>query len=165
MRNLAGNDKSTAIVKEELRRVGIRAVPSEGLGEVGSCWAGELNGFMFKRAWYYYVVTGKLPLAKALELHEHPIAKMDVRVCGHCMRPEPVDPWVNYYDDAGVRVLSMEAKADYESHLDSNSLGDICREGLANNRFEVYPETFNGFVESYHIDSEAGLLLFVKAIS
>jgi hypothetical protein len=79
--------------------------------------------FIFCRAWYYWIVTGFVPLHVAEELYADPIGKKDVRVSGHCGCPAPKE-WIK------DRQLIA---------------GHQC-------------------VESYHIDSQEGLNLFVRTL-
>lgn len=49
----------------------------------------EVASFRFKRAWYYWMVGGYVPLNVALELYENPVGKKDIRVDGHAGCPSP----------------------------------------------------------------------------
>ena len=75
--------------------------------------------FVFTRGWYYWRVSGFIPLPIAEILYEDPVGRKDVRVAGHCGCPPPRD-WTKI---AGQLV-----------------------------------------VDSYHIDSQAGLDLFAQTI-
>ena len=166
MQNLAGHDRATEIISDELQRCGIDIKPSDKLlGEAKSMVFGELNGFKFERAWYYYMVNGQMPIDKALDLYNDPVGKTDIRVAGHCGCVPPEDPWVEYYDDDGVEVYSMEAKADYEKYLhNDSSLSELAKEGLRTHRFEEDRSPFRCIVPSYHVDSELGLYKLVEVI-
>ena len=89
-------------------------VPYHIIGNLGD------GKFIFKRAWYYWMVRGNVPLKIAKKLYEDPIGRRDVRVAGHCGCPPP----------------------------------------------KGWTKTINGkkCVTSYHIDSQAGLNLFVRAL-
>ena len=58
-------------------------VPYHIIGNLG-------NGkFIFKRAWYYWIIKGNVPLKIAKKMYADPIGKIDVRVAGHCGCPPP----------------------------------------------------------------------------
>lgn len=58
-------------------------VPYHVIGNLGD------GKFIFKRAWYYWMVRGNVPLKIANKLYENPIGARDVRVAGHCGCPPP----------------------------------------------------------------------------
>ena len=166
MQNLARDERASEIVKKELYRLGINRVETNPISEVPSIYTGELRGFTFERAWYYYIVKGKLPLESAKKLYQHPIGKEDIRVCGHCGCPPPEDPWVEYYDDNGTKVYSIKNKEEFEqfSNSEVESLAKRFKELLDTSIFAEDRSKYNAFVESYHVDSEAGMLLLVQEI-
>jgi hypothetical protein len=92
--------------------------------------------FIFTRAWYYWVVSGSVPLVVAKELYADEYGKKDIRVTGHCGCPPPDEKhpksgryyWATPYDG----VLAEES-----GYLSINS---------------------------YHIDSQIGLCRFVEAL-
>jgi hypothetical protein len=122
MKNLAGEETADVDIRKELQHAGItiNEVP-KGRTEVPYTLIGKLpckNGgeFKFTRAWYYWVVSGPVPLNVAKVLYSTAVGKRDVRVVGHCGCPPP-EEWVE-----------------------------------------------NGFINSYHIDSQEGLDFFVKTL-
>ena len=118
MKNLAGDKDCDVDIEGELTRARIDIVRSDEPigGEVPARLTGSLDGFTFERRWYYWSVSGPMPLALAEEMYADPIGAGDVRVQGHCACPPPKD-------------------------------------------WEV-----DGFVRSYHIDTEAGLRLFADYV-
>jgi hypothetical protein len=97
MRNLAGatTAHADAYIEDELAEACIaskRISPSQG--EVKAALVGESGAFTFHRAWYYWVVTGPVPVELAWKLYNDPRGRHDVRVAGHCGCPEPVEPWI-----------------------------------------------------------------------
>ena len=64
-------------------------VPYHIIGNLGD------GQFIFKRAWYYWIVRGNVPLKIAKKLYEDPIGKEDVRVNGNCGCPPPKGRSVN----------------------------------------------------------------------
>lgn len=103
--NKAGNHSDTdGILIEELHAAGIQTVQEENgkpldwladmfrssSGEVKTSVQGALHGWIFKRAWYYWVCTGPgIELAAAMALHEK--FGDQVRVAGHCGCPSPLE--------------------------------------------------------------------------
>lgn len=66
-------------------------------GEVKSIIVGELHGWQFTRAWYYWSAKGPgLPLEYASALHV--LFGQEVRVDGHCGCPSPLE----YYKGLAV---------------------------------------------------------------
>jgi len=90
MKNLAGVQECDKDIRKELTEAGIRmvAVP-KGNTEVPFSVIGQLSYFTFRRAWYYWVVEGDVPLAVAQEMYATEVGKRDVRVVGHCGCPPP----------------------------------------------------------------------------
>jgi hypothetical protein len=49
----------------------------------------DVASFRFRRAWYYWMVSGYVPLNVAMEMYADPVGKKDIRVDGHCGCPSP----------------------------------------------------------------------------
>jgi len=103
MRNLAGDRNCDAEIRNELVQAGIKIVQHrERLrSEVPASITGKLGIFEFERAWYYWMVSGNVPLAVAQEMYENPVGKQDVRVIGHCGCPPPHE-WTTLVKDRPV---------------------------------------------------------------
>lgn len=130
--NLAGKqDDDTP--EFELHAAGIEAVKLPEAcryGEPKTIIIGQLAGWSFKRAWYYWVAEGPgIEVVTAEQLHaEH---GSDVRVDGHCAAPSPRE-WFkglscgHYHVDThrGLRALADAIKlltSDHdEQETDSN---------------------------------------------
>ena len=91
MKNLAGESSCNASIAEELVEAGIGlAIAREGLKrEVPATIVGRLGAFSFVRGWYYWMVSGPVPLAVAEELYADTVGRTDVRVAGHAGCPPP----------------------------------------------------------------------------
>lgn len=164
MRNLAGDKDCDRSIERELivARIPLKKVELDPVHrEVPYTLEGELGKFTFQRAWYYWVAHGPMPLKNALELYADPAGRRDVRVTGHCMCPPPEKPWITWRDDQGKEVIPMKEKAQIDDFI---AKGHILPEQMKNRRFDEQPDNFNGFIESYHIDSEVGLRLFADMI-
>jgi hypothetical protein len=139
MINLAGVTSCDERIRGELTQAGIpiRSFDQPRRSEVPATLYGELDGFVFTRAWYYWVVEGRFtPLATAEELYR--TARTTIRVVGHAGSPPPSE-WADPYGD--------------EPYLCDDETGN-CRPN---------PEAPRG-IRCYHIDSQAGLNLFVRTL-
>lgn len=97
MGNLAGVFECDPFVELELKLAGIKIFKKEITSEVPTTFYGRLNGFIFHRAWYYWIVEGLVPLNLAIELYENPIGRKTVRVEGHCGCPSPIEFGIQKY--------------------------------------------------------------------
>lgn len=113
---------------------------------------------------YYWIVRGKIPLALAKELYKLDIKK-EIRVAGNCTAPKPEDPWVNYYCPKTKRQLIC-AKNLEEEKLQANKLSNTLRNSVLEFLSKFLPvedvTAGEGFVETYHIDSEEAMNSFLK---
>jgi len=107
-------------VTEELTAAGIAPVVNSHVyrrrNEPQTAVSGELHGWKFDRAWYYWTARTEgrgLPFAKAMALHA--VQGKSVRVNGHCGCPSPEEqngkgqPVVSYHVDnqAGLNALAQ----------------------------------------------------------
>lgn len=132
MINLAGVEKCDDRIREELEKAGIDIynLGEPGRSEVPYTLYGGLGGkpldeegrgfmdrrgvavdsmksfvsFTFTRAWYYWQVSGYVPLDIAVEMYENPNGKKDIRVAGHCACPHPAD-WKVKHKVCGMNVV------------------------------------------------------------
>ena len=168
MRNLAGHENPDSIIEEELFIAGVPAVRGErSPHEVAASVTGKLGGFVFTRAWYYWVVDGPVPYGVAQEIYEQqPYGRRDVRVAGHCGCPPPEDPWLTYRAKDGRLVIIQpsalgqatkkefpEVFADWDSKFIE-----------VESKSERVALAVSVYVENYHIDSQGGLKVFVDAL-
>lgn len=146
--NLAGVKNADAVKTYELFHCGIGlvfhtlALPSEVPGVI----TGELyvpgGCLYFSRAWYYWVVRGKVPLSKAREIYETG-KDLSIRVAGHCANPHP-DGWAQ----PQPKMLEF---------IFSEAPGVLTEERKADGSFR--------YIETYHIDTLEGLKHFVERVS
>ncbi len=124
MINLAGDTDCDIHIRKELEQAGIEIfdIGIVSKSEVPSRLTGNLNGWAFTRAWYYWVASGQdtlLLFEVADELHkQHGDV---VRVCGHCGAPSPREwcdqPWqlgvASYHVDTqdGLNALADAMRA------------------------------------------------------
>jgi hypothetical protein len=166
--NLAGVKDCDKQIELELRRAQIEVVHGErSKGEVPYSITGKLGEFTFRRAWYYWVVNGMMPIEVARRLYADPVGRRDVRVGGHCGCPAPDEYGSLWLNPEGKRILKTKEKEGCEGYLKSDSevMRSIAYKILAENVFADTPSAVGrGFVDLYHIDSAEGLQLFADAV-
>ncbi len=176
MKNLAGVKNADRTIKDELERAGIEVIQVDphliSKGEVPYTITGKLNaadlisGFdiEFHRAWYYWVVAGRVPLKLALQLYAHPEGKRTVRVSGHCGCPPPEDPWIDWICAPlrAVRPIALSSGTSRMSPIAAATTTTAAACECSSKR----PLGTSGtpFITLYHIDSQAGLLLFTETL-
>ncbi len=173
MMNLAGKnfDRNDKQILSELTRCGIPVAPwnSEN-NEVASSFCGRFHtpqgaAFLFNRAWTYWTVGGRVPLATALKIYAHPVGVTDIRVGGHCGCIPPERPYVEWRDPASDKKYArMSERADIEKFKDNYP--DMYTKFMDEHLFHDDPASVGavGTVDSYHIDSELGLYVFMQFI-
>jgi hypothetical protein len=181
MINLAGKEDCDHHIADELLRAGIDTIEvPKSEGEVPFSIEGRLGhpesglGFIrLWRAWYYWVAVGNIPLSVAKVLYDHPEGKKTVRVDGHCACPAPEAPWIKWINaETGQEMM---AQADYEAQCKKYSditkddaLWTILYEDMPK-KYQIVPapELHGGVqcVTCYHIDSQAGLLLYAQEVT
>lgn len=161
MKNLAGRSDSDAECVSELLAAGIQIeVVEKPYGEPQTRIVGKLGGIEFRRAWYYWIASGRVPFDVAQRLYADPIGQRDVRVVGHCGCPPP-EEWVHWFDgDEPVCIdPDGEEETTFKRLVAKGSLGvkDMPR-------FSKTTDSLQGYIETYHIDSAEGLRLFADAM-
>lgn len=115
MRNLVNFPHTDTLIKEELGIAGISVVRTKRhKGEVDYSFIGQLKTklgtFKFMRAWTYWMVDCKVPLAVAEELYASPIGRKYVRVAGDCTCPSPKDYLSKFKGDAFVMSYHIDTQ-------------------------------------------------------
>ena len=119
MENLAGRKDCDEYIRRELERCRIDIVEVElTRSEVPYTLEGRLGDFEFRRAWYYWVVRGSVPLEVAQEIYADPVGHTDIRVAGNAGCPPP-EEWAHrgfvelYHVDTevGLRLFADTIKA------------------------------------------------------
>lgn len=139
-------------VKEELQIAGIPVV-RVGLmnNEVKTYYIGILNGFVFIRAWRYWMVKGNIPLENAQYLYDN-YKDLDIRVAGHCGNPPP-EEWAKNKDYDKLIVPYVNKCRNKE--ISTEELEKIGKE-IKSQGEQV--------IDMYHIDTQLGLCKFVEVI-
>ena len=109
---------------------------------------------------YYWIVKGPVPLTVAQAIYADPVADQ-IRVAGHCDCPPPEDPWITWRMPNGSVLATMEDLAELErlEEILTNFSG-----WRSNYTYTDDPDErakAKGYIETYHIDSELGLRVFV----
>lgn len=161
--NLAGREDADRHVRRELEIARINVVEGEPLtGEVPTTLTGELGGITFRRAWYYWVASGPVPISIARRLYDDPCGVTDIRVAGHCGCPAPEAPWTKWLTPDGREVIATQEEeriVHVREMFDNPDIG-------ADYVFSDDPESMAAeYVDTYHIDSEVGLRLFADALA
>ena len=189
-KNLAGrnrpieeNDKQ---IKAELTRAGITAAPWDcENSEVRTTVCGKLiitdfvgaledvcsnkvalpRGWCgtFTRAWTYWMFSGRVPLEMAKRIYEHPVGRTDIRVGGHCGCIPPAGNYIEWRDpETGKKYATLSDLAEITKLKDRYP--DMYTKFMDEHLFQNDPAAFGarGTVDSYHIDTELGLYVFVQ---
>jgi hypothetical protein len=168
VKNLAGDKECDKYIKEELDRACIDVIPLDRKGyEVPASIGGRLGPFTFTRAWYYWMVEGPMPLNVAKELYAHPEGARTVRVHGHCGCPAP-EAWVYWLNDNGSILWPRHKyEAELKQFSDSPVMLDSIKNMVDSGEYVVSDDLQKDgspYVTSYHIDDQAGLLLFAMKV-
>lgn len=152
MINLAGVRTCDETITKELSEAGVDIV---GVGkmkrEVPASIIGKCNNFIFTRNWYYWVVSGYMPLAIAKEIYAK-YKSLNIRVAGHCGNPPP-EEWSEPKNYAEKRKVYFEQWRRGEI-----TLHELNKKGL-----EIRTQG-EQFITHYHIDTQEGLNRFVEII-
>ena len=159
MINLAGQQSNCEITKE-LNLAGITVVAHEEMlkTEPITNLTGRLGEFTFKRAWYYWVVYGLVPLEIAQKMYQDPVGKKDVRVSGHCGCPPP-EEWAQPSDEVQEKI---KESLGYRKDMDMHETFDFWK--INEDKFKEEIKKYDQYINCYHIDSQEGLNLFVQIL-
>jgi hypothetical protein len=178
MKNLAGDKDADKFVREELWLAGIPMENEVSKGEVPYNTIGKINGWTFRRAWYYWIVSipdGEkgLPLDIAMELHlrknptdDSEIMGNSIRSGGHCGCPSPKEYGAQpiYDEELNNKLMALGYKmkktkiGDKEIEYIPITVGEIselCNEGKL---------TVERYVNSYHVDNQIGLNMLAEVL-
>lgn len=170
MINLAGNKDCDKYIIDELKRAEINVVrcclaESEVRYTIkGSILNKKNEKISFRRAWTYWVATGIIDLEIAKKIYEHPEGKQTVRVGGDCTCKNPEGFYgIKYIDENRIELFPQEQYDKY-SNNDSNDkyVIQMLDDAIAKGRIKLAEDITVGrpIIDCYHIDSQAGLLLF-----
>lgn len=132
-------------VKEELTAAGIPVLSlmNSADGEVKTYYIGLLNGFIFQRAWKYWVVKGNMPLDVAEYIYYNH-KELEIRAAGDAGNPNPRD----------FAVDPIYKKYCREQYKNGKNPDKTKKEYQYNPRY----------IQMYHIDTEEGLKVFADTV-
>ena len=161
MRNLAGNSEADILIRSEFERSRIPIIEvGKTNSEVPYTIEGKLGDFALKRAWYYYIAQGLMPIEVAEELYDDPVGKTDIRVAGHAGAPPPRE-WATWITPDRKEVAPADQEAEFRTIMERHGWEDDGKYVFSDD-----PESLGAklYVESYHIDSEVGLRIFADTL-
>ncbi len=108
----------------------------------------------------YWSVKGPVPLHVAQAIYVDAASEV-IRVAGHCGCVAPVDPWITWRMPNGTTLSTEKEGVQFvrlaESHLWAlDAMKDYTFNDDPDERVKA-----KGYIETYHIDSEVGLRVFV----
>lgn len=162
MKNLAGAEDADKTIREELaiaKVPGVVELPGYLSGEVKTRFIAVFDHggqrYIAYRAWRYWVVSGRVPMAVAKQLYADPERRKDVRAGGDC-GCRPPETWANWH--VGEReVLKVKTKAELEAL-------DLPTEEFIFSDTPVDVPGAAQSVDTYHIDSQLGLCRFIELL-
>lgn len=158
MKNLSGRKDCDRFIRKELNKASIPIVARDlSKREVPASIAGQLGPFSFERGWYYWVVRGPMPLHVARKLYRHPEGHA-IRATGDACGGHPTQFAVRMHK--GKEIAPTEEQADWLAFC--AAWGGRAKPD--NYIFSDDPQLGQRFVLSYHIDTQAGLRAFVRAV-
>ena len=152
MVNLAGVNGCDNTIRKELTEAGIEILEiHKGNTEVPYSVIGHLNGFEFRRGWYYWMVSGLMPLQHAKEMY-YKHKDLNIRASGHCGNPPP-EEWCEPKDYKEMCKPFVDRV--YSKELTWDECDAICKE------IRRYGKQY---VTHYHIDTQDGLNEFARMV-
>ena len=167
--NLAGREDCDRYIRQELERCGIQVIEGErsdhpdvkttvtGLLKIGD------QEFNFTRLWYYYNVSGMIPIRIANLMYADPVGKTDIRSGGHCGCPAPTEYGSEWLHPDGRQGIPKDQEAELDRFIANDSFEASVKDKYI---FTDTPEVDGcaSFVRNYHIDSDLGLYIFVQTL-
>lgn len=138
-------------VKEELQiaNISVFTLPYYMNTEVKTKYIGILNGFVFYRAWSYWICHGDMPLDTANEIYKK-YKELNIRAGGHCGNEPPITQSYNPIYKKEMEEYSK--KVGIEEFI--RTYKDVIHDD----------ETQPRFVGTYHIDTQLGLCKLAETI-
>lgn len=135
----------------------------ENLRQLDRCRVPHDTGpFTFTKSGHrgYWIVKGPVPLAVAQEIAKD-AASYHIRVDGHCGCPQPVDPWITWRMPDGTTLSSEKEGMEFDRLVGKGLLSEDAKNAYTFTDNPTERAKAKGYIETYHIDSEVGLRVFV----
>lgn len=138
-------------VKEELQiaNIPVFRLPYYMNTEVKTKYIGILNGFVFYRAWNYWICHGDMPLDIANEIYKK-YKELNIRAGGHCGNELPITQSYN-----PIYEKEME---EYRDKVGLNEFIKTYKDVIHDDK------TQPRFVDTYNIDTQLGLCKLAETI-
>lgn len=138
-------------VKEELQvaNIPVFTLPYYMNTEVKTRYIGILNGFVFYRAWSYWVCEGDMPLDIADKIYKN-YKELKIRAGGDCGNKSPITQSYN-------PIYEKEMK-EYRDKVGIKEFIKTCEDVVHDDK------TQPRFVDTYHIDTQLGLCKLAETI-
>lgn len=133
----------------EFANIPIVKLPAYMQTEVKTCQIGMLNGFVFYRAWRYWVCEGDMPLEFANQIYEK-YKNLNIRAGGHCLNRPPSEE--SYNPIYRKELEDYWRKGGSEVFLKSGEV--VIKDDPTQPRYVAF----------YHIDTMLGLCKLAKMI-
>ena len=142
---------------------------------MGKLVADDDTVFTFTRAWRYWVVKGVMPLSLAKDIYKHKYGREACRAGGDCTSPPPEEQvtYIHTPDGRKVAILDASIRENFRKLDHGEIKSEFFAEVLTKVRKEVlYVDSVEernklstfAYVDTYHIDTLAGLKLFADTI-
>jgi hypothetical protein len=140
------------------------ALDREALRQLDRCRVPHDTGpFTFAKSGHrgYWVVNGPVPLHVAQAIYDDPASPV-IRVDGHCGCVAPVEPWITYRmpDGTTLATLKDQESLDKIAHINPEHHQEYAKRYTFSDDPKVRAKA-KAYVETYHIDNEMGLRVFV----
>jgi hypothetical protein len=149
-------------IEKAFRRVGLEPKNINGKPAV------ILGDFTITFYNYYFIVDGKVPLAVAEELYnEGIVGREDIRSGGDC-GCRPPKTWVTRITPSG-KIAIKKSESDKIRDAIASEENSLYKDAMATGKYELTDsenqyDSYPGYIDCYHIDSELGLYIFVQKL-
>jgi len=182
MRNAAGDHTSSEYIPKELAEARVNIDQHTAMipdPEIKTHFTGNLHGWTFRRAWYYWIARCEdefndgLELKYALPLHN--LIGQEVRLAGHCGCPSPVDNcflWCTIFAKDGKIIMPKKAWNANIKFFEAIADKSPERMGAFKDKFiPMYAkdikkagDSIKIVSNSYHIDTQEGFNIFTNVL-
>src|SRR6185436_5709323 len=109
---------------------------------------------------YYYCMYCKLPLELAQQLYAETKSFGSVRAGGHGCNVDPLSQATFYHKENQKQLANIDEEQKYLRFVEAGHFPRSWYNRYCWTEPENYAKVGNGFVESYHLDGDSGLVYF-----